>query len=186
MAYGLDASFRGLTRGAFGHSFVTMRFRLPTSAPLLFAIVTSVLACTPDKNVPKPFAPDRNAEAALLVADRNFARDTADKGVDGWVENFAEDGAQIVTGKPLVVGRTAIKELMKPLLANSSSRLRWEPERAAVSASGDLGYTFGHAEWVTVTPGSETVAAKLQYLTVWKRQIDGSWRVAMDVGSPEP
>jgi len=144
------------------------------------------LGCAPDKNVPKPFAPDRTAEAALLVADRSFARDTAQRGLDGWVDAFAEDGAQLPTGQAIVIGKPAIRELMKPLFADPNSRLRWEPDRASVSASGDLGYTYGHAQVITASPAGETVAAKIQYLTVWKRQLDGSWKVAMDVGTPEP
>ena len=157
-------------------------------APAVLGVaLASAAGCAPQKNVPKPFSADRNAEASLLVADRSFARETADRGVEGWADAFAEDGAQMANGQALVVGRQAIRELMKPLLGDPSSHLRWEPESAAVSASGDLGYTFGHAQLVKRgADGNEAVTAKLQYLTVWKRQLDGSWKVAMDVGTPEP
>lgn len=151
----------------------------------LLASLTA-LGCKPEKNVPKPWSADRTEEATLLVADRSFARDTAERGLEGWVEAFAEDGAQMATGQALVVGRPAIRELMKPLFSDPTSRLRWEPEHAAVGASGDIGYTYGHAQMMKVGPAGETVGAKIQYLTVWKRQLDGSWKVAMDVGTPEP
>jgi ketosteroid isomerase-like protein len=171
-----------LTLAGFRLSVVAMSHHVRAIAAPLFILA---LSCTPEKNLPKPFAPDRTAEATLLVADRSFARDTEDRGVEGWSAAFADDGAQIVSNQPLVQGRMAVRELMKPFFADGTSRLRWEPERASVSASGDLGYTFGHAQMVKVVAGAETVVAKLQYLTVWKRQLDGTWKVAMDVGTPE-
>jgi ketosteroid isomerase-like protein len=52
---------------------------------------------------------------------------------------------------------------------------------ADVSASGDLGYTYGTFELntrgVTVERGS--------YVRVWKKH-GGKWKVVMDVSSPDP
>ena len=48
--------------------------------------------------------------------------------------------------------------------------LQWTPAKAEVSESGDLGRTSGTYE---STMGGVTDRGK--YLTVWKKQADGSW-----------
>lgn len=120
--------------------------------------------------------------AGLMQADRDFAAAVAAHGVDGWVSFFAEDGAQIADKKGLVTGHDAIRAFMGPFLAKM--KLRWAPARADVS--GDLGYTYGHAQIVKIDDaGKEQIVARTQYLTVWKRQADGSWKVVLDVGNED-
>ena len=56
--------------------------------------------------------------------------------------------------------------------------------RAEVSLSGDLGYTVGRFESVSVdSMGVETRGQGL-YVSIWRRQEDGSWKVEMDLGNP--
>jgi ketosteroid isomerase-like protein len=59
--------------------------------------------------------------------------------------------------------------------------MTWEARIADVAASGDLGFTVGVA---TIHGGAQTRWSK--YLTVWKRQRDGSWRFVSDGGNPAP
>jgi ketosteroid isomerase-like protein len=61
--------------------------------------------------------------------------------------------------------------------------LTWKPEVAEVSASGDLGYTSGPFE---VRPDRETSepSGYGHYVSVWKRQPGGEWRVVLDIGIP--
>ena len=133
------------------------------------------------------FTPDVVAEAELLAADRAFARETSDRGVDGWVEAFTEDGVMFPTGQPLAQGKSEVRAVMALLLSDPTTRVEWDPDRAAVAASGDLGYTLGHTTVVKVVPsGGEVVLGRLKYLTVWKRQPSGDWKVAATVGSADP
>jgi uncharacterized protein (TIGR02246 family) len=146
-----------------------------------------VAACTPKDAADKPFAHDPKAEADLMEADRAFAQRTADRGIDGWLDLFAEDGVELPEGAPLARGKEEVRAVMAPLLSDPSNRLRWEPDEASVSRSGDLGYTLGHATVSKVLPsGQEATLARLKYATIWKRQADGHWKVAVDVGTPEP
>ena len=123
--------------------------------------------------------------AQLLEADRAFAADAAESGVDGWVRWFAPHGAQLIEGGE-VRGLEAIRELMTPAFADPSFSLSWEPTYAEIAASGDLGYTLGRY----VRRGSDGKGGSLeatgQYFTVWKRGADGEWRVAVDGGVPDP
>jgi ketosteroid isomerase-like protein len=150
-------------------------------------LLAACAACAPKGSAKKPFVADITAEAELMDADRAFAQNTSDRGIDGWVDAFAEDGVQLPDHQPIARGKAAVREVMEHLLSDPTNKLRWEPDHASVSASGDLGYTIGHATLSKVGPsGSEAVIAKLKYATVWKRQADGHWRVAVDVGTADP
>ena len=121
------------------------------------------------------------------MADRAFERDTTERGIDGWLDAFTDDGIQLPTGEPIAKGKPAIRAVMARVLNDPANKLRWEPESATVSASGDLGYTLGDATVSRVLPGgAEVRVATVKYLTVWKRQGDSHWKIAVDVGTTDP
>jgi uncharacterized protein (TIGR02246 family) len=155
--------------------------------PRFVCLCALLTACAPSGSSKRAFTADVHAETELLAADRAFAHDTAERRIEGWVDGFADDGTMLPTGEPLARGKAAIREVMEPLLADPTNHLEWDPDRASVSASGDLGYTLGHTTIAKAMPnGQEIVLAKLKYVTVWKRQADGHWKVAATAGTPDP
>jgi len=129
--------------------------------------------------------PDLEADRqAIMDADRAFAQATAANGVDGWVSYFAEDGVQFRPGGT-ISGHAAIRDLMAPALSNPTSSLTWEPVRARVSSSGDLGYTIGRWESRAMGPDQQEVVATGSYVSIWRKQSDGSWKVELDIGNPD-
>ena len=121
--------------------------------------------------------------AALMEADRVFDRDTARDGVRAWAAAFAPDGMMLPAEGPNLVGRAAIGAFMGPVLGQPGASLRWQPEGAFVSQSGDLGYTWGHSVGRWPQPDGRVVETRGKYLTVWRRQLDGSWKAAADIGN---
>lgn len=63
--------------------------------------------------------------------------------------------------------------------------LKWTPVFAAMSRSADLGYTTGPAEWRKEKEDA-TPFGYGQFLSIWRKQKDGAWKVALDVGSEVP
>ena len=59
---------------------------------------------------------DRQKVEAIKQADRDFYRMTAESGVEGWMANFAPDGAMFQAGQ-LVRGEDAVREMMTPAFA---------------------------------------------------------------------
>ncbi len=57
--------------------------------------------------------------------------------------------------------------------------LTWEPQAAEVARSGDLGYTYG---LYTVT--TKDTSFQGTYVSIWKKQKDGSWKFVLDTGNP--
>ena len=129
-------------------------------------------------------APDLGREReALLAADRAFDSTVAATGLEGWVGFFADSGRQVDAYGDFLVGRAAIRDHMRGLLTDSTRSLRWTPDHAEVSGDGTLGYTWGR--WTLSRRGPDSVPelGRGRYLTVWRKQADGSWLAEADVGT---
>lgn len=123
------------------------------------------------------------AAEVLMQADRDFAAAVAEGGADAWATWFAEDGAMIQPRVGEVRGRAAIRELMAGLDEPGAS-LHWTPDRADIAASGDLGWTTGHYVSESTAADGTPQRAEGLYVSIWRRQADGSWKVVMDLGNP--
>jgi ketosteroid isomerase-like protein len=122
---------------------------------------------------------------ALLAADRAFDAATAEKKFDGFSSFLADNVATLRADRPVVSGKAAMQQVWKPLLENKSISLRWQPLSAEISKSKDLGYTVGsYTITQTDEKGSATVGSG-KYLTVWRLQKDGSWKVEFYTGVPD-
>jgi len=110
---------------------------------------------------------------ALEAADRAFAADTGTRGVEGWLAAFDAEGGMMRRGER--VDRAGIAEAMQPVLA--SGRLDWAP--IASGTDGDLGFTVGKATFTAARPEDSW---RSTYVTVWRHQADGSWKVLFDTG----
>ena len=118
---------------------------------------------------------------ALLDADKAFDRDTAARGLEGWMGWFAED-AQIPGQTGMVQGPAALREVYSKMFAAKEFSIHWWPVHAELSADGTLGYTFGRAKvsWRDEKGALQTKDGR--YTTVWRRQKDGSYKVIFDMG----
>jgi len=121
---------------------------------------------------------------ALMKADEEFDRVTAEKGIDGWVSFFAEDGMQL-TPEGNIKGHAAIREYMGPAFARPGFSLRWKPVSADIASSGDLGYTTGTYESRGTDAQGKPVVRTGRYVSIWKKQKDGSWKVVLDTGQQD-
>ena len=57
---------------------------------------------------------------------------------------------------------------------------------ADISSSGDLGYTYGTFEFRSKDKDGKPTVDYGKYTSIWKKQADGSWKVALDMGNSSP
>ena len=119
----------------------------------------------------------------LMLADREFAAAVAEGGAEAWASWFDEDGAIIQPRVGEIRGRAAIRDFMAAL-DDPSVSLSWEPVRADIAASGELGWTTGSYVSSSVAPDGTPQRGEGRYVSIWRRQEDGSWKVVMDLGNP--
>jgi ketosteroid isomerase-like protein len=122
--------------------------------------------------------------AVLLNTEADFEKATAEHGLDGYMSFYTEDSAELSNGSPIVTGKANIRQTLEPWGPENS--LTWTPVRADIAASGDLGYTYGNFVFKTKDKNGKPVSYYGKYATVWKKQKDGSWKVAFDMGNSSP
>jgi hypothetical protein len=116
----------------------------------------------------------------LEQADRVFAEAVASSGVEAWVAAFDPQGHQWdeQAARRITPGPD-MKAYMGPVL---EGRLQWDPLYSGLSPDGQLGWTAGTSTWTA--PGEPEPAMRGAYVTVWRKQDDGSWKIWFDAGNP--
>jgi ketosteroid isomerase-like protein len=146
-------------------------------------IVGTLMAVAATATASEPALP--TGEQALLQTDAGFAEAVAQRGLEGWLAYFDTDASIFPGDHPIVTGLEAIERYYADTHFDPSG-LTWTPVGARMAASGDLGYTYGTWELHRTSAGVAVLIAHGQYLTVWKRQPDGGWKVVADIGSTAP
>jgi ketosteroid isomerase-like protein len=110
----------------------------------------------------------------LVAAERAFAAHSVEVGMkQAFLQNLARDAVVFKPGPVPAVPVWAERP-------ESSYRLMWEPSWAEVSGNGDLGVTTG--PWIVKPGDRDTVAGQGHFMTMWRREPDGPWLVALDIG----
>jgi ketosteroid isomerase-like protein len=120
----------------------------------------------------------------LFDLDTRFAKDVLERGGAAFADWFAEDGVELSNGQAPVVGRVAIVKSAN--WAPKDYQLTWTPTDAAMGPSGDMGYTWGHFDGHSKDANGNAVTTSGRYITIWRKQPDGNWKVVLDAGSNEP
>lgn len=121
------------------------------------------------------------AERELLAADAAFNDEVQKGGVDAWTAWFAENGVEH-TGTEPAVGPAAVHKFMEGQFSAPGFKLTWQPEGARSLDSGRLGMTWGRwQEHIQVAEG-KSLDLTGQYITIWQKQKDGTWKVLWDGG----
>jgi ketosteroid isomerase-like protein len=120
----------------------------------------------------------------LRALEAEFNQATAARGLDGFMSYFADDASELPNGGAVVTGKQNIRHSLEPWGPDLS--LTWAPVQAEMAASGDLGYTFGNYVLKAKDKDGKPVVEYGKYATVWKKQKDGNWKVAMDMGNASP
>jgi len=128
---------------------------------------------------------EASALQSMVETERAFAAMSEEKGIrPSFMSFIAEDGIlfrpKAVRGKQWMIDHPLPASDKRPLL-------KWQPGFADVARAGDMGYTTGPWEY----KGDINDARPSDFgnfLTVWKKQADGSWKFAVDLGisNPEP
>lgn len=118
-----------------------------------------------------------------MEADRAFYRATVERGLEGFASFLADDVWMLPDNSPMAKGKQAALETWEGLLNNPAYSIQWEPLRADVAVSGELGYTVGHYTLRGKNASGYPFRQEGKYITVWKKQPDGGWKVVLDGGN---
>lgn len=119
----------------------------------------------------------------MVKTEQAFSKMAEEKNTrDAFMAYIADDGLLFrpgaVNGKKWMIEHPVPPSDKKPLLA-------WQPSFAGMSASGDMGFTTGPWE-AKGDIKDEKPSGYGHFVTVWKKQADGSWKFVVDLGISHP
>lgn len=143
-----------------------------TSAAL-YALLTGCATTQPDTH-------DADV-SALKDTEAAWIKDASTKDVEKFVAHYTDDASVLLPNAPIFNGKDAIRGALKPILSDPNFALTFSPERVDVAKSGDLGFTQGPYSMTVTDPATKApTTEKGKYLTVYRRQADGSWKAVED------
>jgi ketosteroid isomerase-like protein len=118
------------------------------------------------------------AVGSLIAAEKAYAKLAGDKGFrEASISVFADDA--VIFTPNVVNGKKFWQETREdPVIS-------WRPAFASIARSGELGYTTGPAEY-RKSRDAEKPYAFGQFITIWQKNANGVWKVALDVGLNHP
>ncbi len=121
-----------------------------------------------------PIGPD-----ALVAAERAFAQYAADHNVRDAFVRFLAPRSVVFDPGPVDAQKFYAAKKPTPAL------LAWVPATATMSGAGDIGWTTG-PWWWRKDHSHRPPDATGRFVTVWRRQADGSYRAVLDMGVSGP
>jgi ketosteroid isomerase-like protein len=117
----------------------------------------------------------------LFENDRFYSTMSSEKGMNvAFLAMFDSAGVKLQPKHMPIEGYEAIKESL--LSQNDSTfTLTWEPKFAKISASGDMGYTYG--TYKITDKATNSITGDGTYTTIWMMK-NGKWKAMLDTGNP--
>jgi len=141
---------------------------------LVLALVGAMSACKPTAD--QRTASEDAVRAADIAWDKAFSSDVA--AAAAFVE---PTGSVLPPNEAIATGPEAVKALFERLHTYPQLKVHWQPVEVGAAASGDLAYSTGTYEMSYNDANGKPVMDRGKYVTVWRKQMGGSWKVVRDI-----
>jgi len=160
--------------------------KLPTLVCVtLLAVSPAVFAAPSETPAASPAKPDKEQlKKELAAMEDAFCAMGKSQGLLAAFKHFAAPDVSFIDTDPRKWrGPEAVVERIGPDVPGES--LTWSAFYTDVSDDGTLGFNYGRYE--SRHPGKDGKESIHTgwFLTIWKRQPDGSWKYVMDNGAPD-
>ena len=159
---------------------------------LLLGAIIVLLAARP------AFSQTKNPPVVPETASETFAeaKRAIDKGNAQWIEAweksdpemvaaiFTDDAVMLSQGGRVFKGRQQILERQKEAMQSVTGPIKVSVVTVKIWLDGHTAYETGKYKYEYTEKGKPTTEEG-RYVTMWKRQGDGSWKLSMDMAVPE-
>lgn len=112
----------------------------------------------------------------VLAADRDLASSTAKNGPDVFLAALEPGAAVLFPGQQILRGADASRAAFNARYSGASSFM-WVPAHAVASTDGKLACTMGYSRFTNALDSVKTPHSGT-YLTCWRKDKKGKWRIA--------
>ena len=126
----------------------------------------------------------REAQAAIEAANAKFSEAFARGDAKALSAMYTSDAIAFPPDSEMIRGNGAIGEFWKATRdggVQSAALTTIDVDR-----TGDVAYEVGKGSLTIQSAGKEPTTAMAKYVVVWKRQVDGSWKLHRDIWNSLP
>jgi ketosteroid isomerase-like protein len=155
------------------------------SVPLAFAVVAAVAisGCTPAAEAADP----AKIEQTIKTQEAQWQDAYKSKNLEALAGQYTDDAAVAGPGDPLATSNVDRRKVIQGLTGDPNFALTFASDRVLVAGSGDLASSRGHYTLqMTDKATNKPVMSTGSYLTVYRKEDDGSWRAVEDFITPGP
>ena len=124
---------------------------------------------------------------AIRDIEAQWNRDYQVKDIDKLLAHYDTDATLMTPGAPPVKGVDGIRSAMRELANDPALSLKFQASRIEVAKSGDLAYSEGTYVLTVTNPATKKpVTDHGTYVTVYRKQSEGTWKAVSDIASSGP
>ena len=150
--------------------------------PAAVALCSAVLMCGCSESTV-----DVEAEAEeLMQLSRDWSAMVGSGDLEASIELWADDAVMLPPDMPMLSGKAAIREYVLGAANIPGFSIRWEPESAHVSRSGDMAYLIERNVIEVDGENGEKIVTHGKVITVWRKDADGQRKNVVDMWNAVP
>ena len=153
-------------------------------APSL-AAAAMLAGCTSTNSGAGAGNPD-SVKQAIKADEAKWNQQLKAKDIEGVMGHYAEDAFFVAPGVS-ADGSTQIRKVFADASTDPAFSVQFASDKIDVASSGDLAYARGKfSEKYTERKTGKVMTGSGTYVTVYKKQDDGSWKAVEDLAAEDP
>jgi uncharacterized protein (TIGR02246 family) len=106
---------------------------------------------------------------------------------EGMTSYYAENARLLAEDTEPILGRSAIEQFWRAVCTGAhAAKVKRTIHLEEVTTSGDLGYVLGTVNVHIPQNGEPGRDIIFKYATIWRREVDGRWRLVIDISNRNP
>jgi len=164
-----------------------MRKMLSTMLAGSVALGVALGGCSKSGESAGAAANPQDVTQAIKADEAKWNKQFAAKDQEGLVDHYADDAYFVAPGVAGTEGSTPIRQIFANASTDPAFEVHFSSDKIDVAKSGDLAYARGKfSEKYTDKATGKVMSDSGSYITVYKKQDDGSWKAAEDFAAADP
>ena len=154
---------------------------------LILALTIFAIGCAGPSESAESLDLSEEAEAAVSVVVKAWNAAAEARDAESFASFYTDDGMVLLEQMPLVQGTDSIRPTIAAMMQDPAFAMSFESDNVVGARSGELVYETGVYSMTFTGPEGGMVSQEGNYVAVWEKQEDGSWKCSVDApvsGSP--
>ena len=155
-----------------------------STAFLALPLAALAAACSEQEAPTEKSADPVDVAEEISALEGRWSRDYASSNGAKIAAYYADDATVMQPGSPPLTGGQAIGAAVAEVTKDQNFSIEFKNERIDVAESGDLAYARGRYTQQATNPDTKQIETSTgNYLTVYRKQPDGSWKAVEDIST---